>query len=320
MDTDIDPRSHEHDHMQGHPHAHGHHHGPGHHHDHGDVENIRTAFFLNLLFTIIEFVGGLITNSVAILSDAVHDLGDSFSLGLSWYFQKVAKKPRTKEYTYGYKRFSLLGAVINSVVLLVGSILILIHAIPRLFNPQHPNVEGMLLLAVLGVIINGVAVLRLRKGSSINERVVSLHMLEDVLGWLAVLIGAGIMYFVDAPFIDPLLSILISLYILYNVYRNIRQSLHIILQGSPWELDMEQVRRTLLEVEEVREVHDLHAWSVDGEYNVMTVHVVLQNAVSMEEQHRLKLIIREKLLALGIQHSTVEFEVPDEDCGMEECC
>ena len=308
--------------MHAHHHHHDHHHGHnhGHHHDHGDVKNIRAAFFLNLSFTIIEFVGGLITNSVAILSDAVHDLGDSFSLGLSWYFQKVAKRPRTKEYTYGYKRFSLLGAVINSVVLLVGSILILVHAVPRLFNPQHPDVKGMLLLAVLGVIINGLAVFRLRKGSSINERVVSLHMLEDVLGWLAVLIGAAIMYFVDATVIDPLLSILISLYILYNVYRNIRQSLRIILQASPSELDMEEVKRSLQEIEEVQGIHDLHAWSVDGEYNVMTIHVVLRSALTMEEQHRLKLMIRDKLLALGVQHCTIEFEVVDEECGMESCC
>lgn len=295
-------------------HAHQHHHHD-HHYGHTEVKNIRAAFFLNLSFTIIELVGGLITNSVAILSDAVHDLGDSFSLGLSWYFQKVAKRPRTKEYTYGYKRFSLLGAVINSVVLLVGSILILTHAIPRLFNPQHPDVKGMLLLAVLGVIINGMAVLRLRKGSSINERVVSLHLLEDVLGWLAVLVGAGIMYFVDAPFIDPLLSILISLYILYNVYRNIRQSLRIILQGSPSQLDMEEVKRSLLEIGEVQDVHDLHAWSVDGEYNVMTVHVVLRSALPMEAQHRLKLEIRDKLLSMGVQHCTIEFEVADEECA-----
>jgi len=294
-------------------HAHQHHHHD-HHYGHTEVKNIRAAFFLNLSFTIIELVGGLITNSVAILSDAVHDLGDSFSLGLSWYFQKVAKRPRTKEYTYGYKRFSLLGAVINSVILLVGSILILTHAIPRLFNPQHPDVKGMLLLAVLGVIINGMAVLRLRKGSSINERVVSLHLLEDVLGWLAVLIGAGIMYFVDAPFIDPLLSILISLYILYNVYRNIRQSLRIILQGSPSQLDMEEVKRSLLGIGEVQDVHDLHAWSVDGEYNVMTVHVVLRSALPMEKQHRLKLDIRDKLLSMGVQHCTIEFEVADEEC------
>ncbi|WP_298653662.1 cation diffusion facilitator family transporter [uncultured Proteiniphilum sp.] len=297
---------------------HTHHHD--HPHEHADVKNIRTAFFLNLSFTIIEFVGGLLTNSVAILSDAVHDLGDSFSLGLSWYFQKVAKKPRTKDYTYGYKRFSLLGAVINSVVLLVGSILILVHAIPRLFNPQQPDVKGMLLLAVLGVIINGLAVFRLRKGSSINERVVSLHLLEDVLGWLAVLIGAGIMYFIDAPFIDPLLSIAISLFILFNVYRNIRRSLHIILQGSPTELDMEEVKRSILEIGEIQGVHDLHAWSVDGEYNVMTIHVVLRNALPIGEQRRLKLLVRDKLRVLGVQHSTIEFEVADEDCGMKSCC
>lgn len=288
-------------------------------HQQEDVKNIKTAFFLNLLFTIIEIAGGLLTNSVAILSDAVHDLGDSFSLGLSWYFQKVAKRPRTKEYTYGYKRFSLLGAVINSVVLLVGSVVILAHAVPRLFNPQQPDVKGMLLLAVLGVFINGLAVYRLRKGTSMNERVVSLHLLEDVLGWIAVLVGAGIMYFVDAPFIDPLLSIAISLFILFNVYRNIRKSLRIMLQGSPGTVDLEKVAQSILKIDEVQGVHDLHAWSIDGEYNVLTIHVVLHAPQPMAELLRLKLIIRDALLTLGVQHCTIEFEVPAEDCDMEDC-
>ncbi len=288
-------------------------------HQQEDVKNIKTAFFLNLFFTIIEIAGGLLTNSVAILSDAVHDLGDSFSLGLSWYFQKVAKRPRTKEYTYGYKRFSLLGAIINSVVLLAGSVVILAHAIPRLFNPQQPDVKGMLLLAVLGVFMNGLAVYRLHKGSSINERVVSLHLLEDVLGWIAVLVGAGIMYFVDAPFIDPLLSIAISLFILFNVYRNIRKSLHIVLQGSPGTVDLEKVKQSILKNDEVQGVHDLHAWSIDGEYNVLTIHVVLHAPQPMEELLRLKLIFRDALLKLGVQHCTIEFEVPGEDCDMEDC-
>lgn len=292
-----------------------------HHHDHhhGDVKNIKTAFFLNLSFTVIEFIGGMLTNSVAILSDAVHDLGDSISLGLAWYFQKIAKRPRSKQFTYGYKRFSLLGAIINSVILLVGSVLIMVHAIPRLVNPQEPHVEGMLILAVLGVIVNGLAALRLRKGTSINERVVSLHLLEDVLGWLAVLIGAGIMYFVDAPFIDPLLSIAISLYILFNVYRNIRQSLHIILQGSPSNIDLTQVKKSILSIEGVDDVHDLHAWSIDGEYNVMTVHVVLMNPINMEEQQQLKLLIRERLHEQGIQHCTIEFERLGEECSLGDC-
>ena len=194
-------------------------HAHNHNHGNNDVKNIKTAFFLNFAFTIIEFIGGVLTNSMAILSDAVHDLGDCITLGFSWYFQKVSKKPRTQDFTYGYKRFSLLGAVINSVILLVGSVVILINAVPRLFNPQQPDVKGMLLLAVLGVVINSIALFRLRKGSSINEKVVSLHMLEDVLGWVAVLIGAGVMYFVDAPIIDPILSIAIALFILVNVFR-----------------------------------------------------------------------------------------------------
>jgi len=278
------------------------------------------AFFLNFSFTLIEFVGGLLTNSVAILSDAVHDLGDSFSLGLSWYFQRVSKKPSTKEYTYGFKRFSLLGAVVNSVVLLAGSVVILMRAIPRLFNPEQPDVKGMLLLALLGVAVNGLAVLRLRRGSSLNERVVSLHLLEDVLGWVAVLVGAGVMYFVDAPIIDPLLSIGISLFILYNVYRNIRQSMQIILQGAPAAVDMDEVQRAIVKMEGVRSVHDLHAWSVDGQYNVLTIHVVLQREQTMEELGLLKAAIRDTLLLLGVQHTTIELEIAGEDCTMEGCC
>lgn len=294
-------------------------HAPHHRTAYEDVKNIKVAFFLNVSFTLVEFVGGLLTNSMAILSDAVHDLGDSFSLGLAWYFQIVAKRPRTKEYTYGYRRFSLLGAVVNSVILLVGSAVILMNALPRLFHPEQPDVKGMLLLAVLGVIVNGLAVLRLRKGGSINERVVSLHLLEDVLGWLAVLLGAGIMYFVDAPIIDPLLSVLISLFILYNVYRNIRQSLHIILQGSPVSVDLDEVERVIVSMEAVGDVHDLHAWSVDGQYNVLTIHVVLQQEQPMEQLRHLKSEIRRTLLRMGVQHCTIELEVMDEDCSLRGC-
>lgn len=295
-------------------------HNHSHHsHHHEDVKNIKVAFFLNLAFTIIEFVGGILTNSVAILSDAVHDLGDSFSLGLSWYFQKISKKPRNKNFTYGYKRFSLLGAVINSVILLAGSIVILIHAVPRLFNPQQPDVKGMLLLAVLGVVVNGAAVLRLRKGISLNEKVVSLHLLEDVLGWLAVLLGAGVMCFFDAPIIDPILSIAISLFILINVHKNIRQSMRIILQGSPESVNPEEVESSILAISDIDSIHDVHIWSADGEYNILTVHIVLKTSQSMEELQGLKTEIRKKLLTLGIQHSTIEFETVDEHCGMENC-
>lgn len=290
-----------------------------HKHHYSDVKNIKVAFFLNLSFTIIEIIGGILTNSVAILSDAVHDLGDSVTLGLSWYFQKLSKKPRTKVYTYGYKRFSLLGALINSIILLVGSVVILYHAIPRLFNPQQPDTKGMLVLAIIGVIVNGLAVLRLRKGSSINEKVVSLHLMEDVLGWLAVLIGALIMNFVDAPIIDPILSLAISLYIFFNVFRNMREGLRIILQGSPSKLDIDELENILLTMINVDSVHDLHAWTIDGEFNILTIHVVLKEDISLEKQQKLKIDIRESMLRLGVQHCTIEFELQDEDCEMDNC-
>ena len=295
-----------------------HHHDHGHHHQ--DVKNIKVAFFLNTAFTLVEIIGGIFTNSVAILSDAVHDLGDSLSLGLAWYFQKIAKKGGDKSYSYGYKRFSLLGAIINSIVLVVGSIIILSAAIPRVFNPQQTNAEGMFLLAILGVVVNGAAVFRLKKGESINEKVVSLHLLEDMLGWLAILIGSVVMYFFDVPVLDPLMSVAIAFFVLYNVYKNMRQSLRIILQGIPEEVDIADLHAHFTEFDEIESIHDLHVWSIDGNYNVLTVHIVLKQALDLNKLAELKLKIRDSLTAEGIQHATFEFETANESCNFEKCC
>ena len=289
------------------------------HHHNESEKNISYAFFLNLGFTIIEIIGGLLTNSVAILSDAIHDFGDSISLGLAWYLQKVSKKQSDNKYSYGYRRFSLLGAIINSVILLVGSILILSETIPRIIHPQEPNVQGMFILAILGIAVNGAAVIRLRKGSSLNEKVVSLHLWEDVLGWVAILIGSVIMYFFDVPVIDPILSVLISIYILIHVFRNINTSMRIILQGTPVEIDIEDIKKELLSFAEVSEIHDLHLWSIDGNYHVVTTHVVIKEALPMEQLATLKTKIRLKLEELNIQHATIEFETKDEICCLESC-
>lgn len=299
--------------------AHSHHHHD-HTHHHQDVKNIKVAFFLNTAFTLVEIAGGIFTNSIAILSDAVHDLGDSLSLGLAWYFQKIAKKGGDKSYSYGYKRFSLLGAIINSIVLVVGSVIILSAAIPRVFNPQQTNAEGMFLLAILGVIVNGAAVFRLKKGESINEKVVSLHLLEDMLGWLAILVGSVVMYFFDVPILDPLMSIAIALFVLYNVYKNLRQSLRIILQGIPEEVDITELHTHFKEFDEIDSVHDLHVWSIDGNYNVLTVHIVLKQALNLDKLAELKLKIRDSLTEEGIEHATFEFETASESCNYEKCC
>ena len=294
----------------------------GHNHDHSHNHsegNVKVAFFLNLSFTIIEIIGGLYTNSLAILSDALHDLGDSLSLGLSWYFQKLSNKGRTKRFSYGYKRFSLLGAIINSIVLVAGSIFILTKAIPELFNPEETNVQGMLYLSILGIVVNGAAVFKLRKGESLNEKVVSLHLLEDVLGWVAVLIGSIIMMYTNAPFIDPLLSILISLFVLYNVYRNLKKSLLVILQGIPEDVSIEDIRGKLKDLSQVTNIHDCHVWSMDGQYNILTIHLQLDKDYKLSEQAKLKETVRSKLKDESINHITIEFEGKGENCELEDC-
>ncbi|GHT25118.1 cobalt transporter [Bacteroidia bacterium] len=300
--------------------AHNHHeHNHSHNHSHGGDGNIGLAFFLNLSFTVIELFGGVFTNSIAIISDAVHDFGDSLALALAWYFQKLSKKGSTKQYSYGYKRFSLLGAIINSIVLVVGSVYILSEAIPRLFSPQETNAKGMFILAVVGIIINGAAVLRTRKASSINERVVSLHLLEDVLGWAAVLIGSAIMYFTKLTIIDPILSVVIACFVLFNVFKNIRQTLPILLQGTPPKIEQEHILEELKEIEHIASIHDLHIWSLDEEYNVLTVHITLKEPLPMEQLTELKNRIRFVLKEDDIQHATIEFETPNELCVFENC-
>ena len=285
-----------------------------HNHSHNHSEgNIKIAFFLNLGFTIVEIIGGLYTNSLAILSDALHDLGDSLSLGLSWYFQRLSKKGSTKKFSYGYKRFSLLGAIINSIVLVVGSIFILSKAIPELFNPEETNAQGMLYLAILGVVVNGAAVFKLRKGKSLNEKVVSLHLLEDVLGWIAVLIGSIVMIYFDLPFVDPLLSILISIFVLYNVYRNLKKSMRVILQGTPKEVSLIDIQKKVKDISVISEVHDCHIWSLDGNYNILTMHIRLKKDLRLSSIAKIKKKIHSVLNNEPIQHITIEFEEIDEN-------
>ena len=296
--------------------AHDHDHA-GHHHHAGD--NIKVAFFLNVGFTILELIGGFLTNSVAIMSDALHDLGDSLSLGLAWYFEKLSKKGSDHNFSYGYKRFSLLGAVLNSVILLIGSFIILSEAIPRLWSPEAVHAPGMIGFAVLGIIVNGAAVLRLKGDASINQRVVRLHLMEDVLGWAAVLAGGIILYFFEVPVIDPILSVGITLFVLYNVYRNLRQSMTILLQGTPPDIDMKAVQHKLEQLEAVRSVHHLHIWTLDGSYNVLTLHAVIDDNLPLQQTESIKTRIRIAMADMNVQHVTVELETPDQACSHEKC-
>lgn len=287
------------------------------HHHHHSTENIKVAFFLNLFFTIIEIIGGVFTNSIAIITDAVHDLGDTVTIGFSWYLERVSKKKRSVDFSYGYTRFSLLAAIININVLVIGSIWVLSESVGRLMSPEPCNVEGMIVLAILGVGFNGAAALKLKKGHSENERVVMLHLLEDVLGWVAILIGAIVMYFVDVPILDPILSISIACYILYGASKNLKRTLNIFLQGVPKDVDIEKITKMLTKETAVMGVHDVHVWSLDGDYNVLTAHVVVPEDTTMQQLADLKKIIHYKLQDYKIPHATLEFELQEESCHLE---
>ena len=215
-----------------------HNHGHNHLHHHGDSDNIGSAFFINALFTVIEIIGGLFTNSTAILSDAIHDLGDTISLGLSWILEKKSKKKENNKYTYGYARLSVIGSLINIIVLSAGTTIVLIRTIPRIINPEPINIQGTLILAVIGVIMNGIAVLKVKDGEKISEKVVMLHLMEDVLGWLSVLAISIILLFIDLPILDPLLSLGISIYIIKNIIINTKIILDIILQTVPGHISI----------------------------------------------------------------------------------
>jgi cobalt-zinc-cadmium efflux system protein len=290
-------------------HDHGHH-----HHREGANSRIGAAFLLNLVFTIIEFIGGMLTNSTAILADAVHDLGDTLAIALGWLLQHFGGRPASGQFTYGYQRLSLLGALINALILVLGSVWILSEAIPRLQNPPMPDAVGMTWLAVLGVVVNGAAAWRLSGGKTLNEKVLNWHLLEDVLGWVAVLVVSVVLQFADWPILDPLLSIAFTLFILFNVLRNLAITLRLFLQGTP-DVEMNRdVRERLAALPHVTEVHHMHLWSLDGEHHVLTAHLVLDIPISSEAHDRIKESIREACKECNITHTTIELEQLDEIC------
>ena len=294
------------------------HHEHGHHHS-GDVEALGGAFLLNFIFTLIEIAGGLWTNSVAILADALHDAGDSLALLLAWYLQKASGKERDQRFSYGYGRLSLLAALINGVILLAGSIVVIVHVIPRLFEPQIVDATGMFWLALLGIAFNGFAFWRNRSSQSLNAKMVNWHLLEDVLGWTVVLAGSIVMHFGDYPWLDPLMALGVTLFILWNVFKSLGRVTKIFLQSNPEGLDLSAIENELRALNNVEDIHDVHAWSLDGKYHVLSLHVVISQITDQESLVLLKNQIRVQLHKMGIEHSTIEFELPTEACVLENC-
>lgn len=285
-------------------------------HQHDRIGNLKLVFFLNLGFTLVEIIGGLWTNSLAILSDALHDLGDSFSLGLAWYLETYVTREKDQIYSYGYQRFSLLGAFLNALGLIAGSVLILAHAIPRLFVPEHPHAEGMLFLAVIGMLVNGIAVWRMKRDHSFNVQTVAWHLLEDVLGWAAVFVVSVVLLFKDIQILDPLLSILITLYVLYNIVRKFRKTVELFLQAVPEQIDIRAIEAQILSYESVQSIHHTHVWSLDNEHHVLTTHIVVPQNTGPDEVSRIKEQLREFTKDMSFAHMTIEIEYADEACAM----
>lgn len=297
------------------PHNHSHAHSHAHSHTKDMSSNrIGWTFFLNFGFTIIEFIGGWLTNSTAIMSDAVHDLGDTLSIGSAWVLNKLGKKQANSEFSYGFRRLSLFGALLNGLVLIVGSIWIMTEAIPRLFDPVMPEAEGMLLLAMFGVCVNGFAAYKLSAGETLNERILNWHLLEDVLGWIAVLIVSIVLMFAELPILDPILSIAFTLFILVNVARNLWTTIKLFAQSSPDTGLSKNVKQALLNIKHVADLHHFHLWSLDGEHHVLTVHLTLEDRLDIKQQEALKSDIQRKLSEFSLEHTTIELEWPDEIC------
>lgn len=277
-------------------------------------KNILIAFVLNLAFSIFEFFGGVVTGSVAIISDAIHDIGDAASIGISYFLERKSKRQPDETYTYGYARYSVIGGVITTLILLFGSVMVIYNAVGRIIAPQPIYYDGMILFAIVGALVNFGAAFFTREGDSLNQKAVNLHMLEDVLGWIVVLIGAVVMRFTDFALIDPLMSIGVAVFIFINAMRNLKTALDLFLEKTPCGVDLTELKEHILSVEGVLDVHHIHLWSMDGQNHFATMHIVARG-----NTHQIKDAVKVELKEHGIGHATLELEEEAEHCHERHC-
>lgn len=278
-------------------------------------KNILIAFILNLSFSVFELFGGVFTGSVAILSDSVHDIGDAAGIGISWFLEKKSRKNADENYTYGYSRFSVLGAYITNTILVIGSLTVAVNAVRRLIAPVDINYRGMIVFSVIGFVTNLAAAWFTREGDSLNQKSVNLHMLEDVLGWLVVLIGSVIMNFTDISRIDAVMSIGVSVFILINALRNLLGIGRLFLEKTPDGINIDELKHHLTEIDGVADVHHIHIRSTDGFLIYATMHIVLEPGYDAE---KVKKEVREELSEHNIGHSVLETEITP--CGEGAYC
>lgn len=277
-------------------------------------KNILVAFLLNLFFSLFELLGGIAVGSIAILSDSLHDIGDALSIGVSYFFEKKSKQKADESYTYGYGRYSFVGAVIMSVILMIGSAGVCIAAIKRMIDPAQIKYDSMILVAVVGVVVNFIAAYMTHGSESVNERAVSLHMLEDVLGWVVVLIGAVVMRFTDMYLIDPIMSLCVAVYIFIHAYKNLRAATLIFVDKVPDNISVRKVHDRVMSVDGVLDVHHIHLRTVSVGVISASMHIVSKTAPK-----EIKEKVREALHELSVSHITLELEAEGEECSARDC-
>ena len=278
-------------------------------------KNMTIAFLLNFSFAIIEFIFGLLFHSSAVLADAIHDTGDALAIGLSTLFEKISTKKEDREYTLGYKRYSLLGALLTSVILLVGSTLVIVENIPKLFAPERVNYDGMLVLGIVAIVVNTAASRVVSHGHSHNESILSLHFLEDILGWVAVVVVSLILRFTDWYFLDPLLSLIIAGFILSKALPKFWENIQIFLDHVPSDVDLGQLYQEIAALENVRAITQLNVWTTDGLEKFAMLHICLENPNLLAETQA---NLRQKLLAYGIAKVTIQTDESLQE--HKECC
>lgn len=278
-------------------------------------KRILIAFLLNSAFSFFELAGGALTGSVAILSDAVHDMGDAVSIGLSCFLERKSRKKPDNSYTFGYGRYSVLGAAVTDGILIVGSLLVAYRGITRIITPVEINSKGMMIFAFIGFVTNLVAAFFTKGGESLNQRAVNLHMLEDVLGWAVVLIGSVVIKLTGFYIIDPIMSIGVAVFILIHAVKSFSKIINLFLERIPDGFDVQKIKQRLLEIEGVVDIHHIHLRSFDGESVFMSLHAVIAEA----DPAAVKRAVKDELKLSGISHVTVETEAEGEDCGEREC-
>ena len=267
--------------------------------------SIWLAFFLNLSYAIVEFIAGGIFGSSAVLADSVHDLGDAIAIGISALLETISNREEDRQYTLGYKRFSLLGAMLTAVILMIGSVLVILENVTKIVHPQPVNENGILWLGIIAVAINVLASLVVRKGKTKNESILSLHFLEDTLGWLAVILMAIILRFTDWYILDPLLSLVISIFILLKAIPRFWSALKIFLDAVPEGVETSDLEKDLEALPNVNSVNQLSIWSMDGLENNAIVHICIKDWEQMMET---KEVVRQCLKERGVQNITIEVD------------